>query len=385
MSTRPASPPHVRRHPDRSSRRRMHGADAILRSLEAEGVTVCFGIPGGAVLPLYDALARGAGLRHVLARHEQGAGHMAEGYARASGEVGVVWATSGPGATNLVTPLASAFLDAVPLVAVTGQVATALIGTDAFQECDIAGVAAPLVKHAFTVRRAAEIPQTLAAAFRLARTEPCGPALVDVPRDVQLAELDFEYPRRTAARPSLADLTAPPRRPAGAGMAAETVVTALGRLSGGRDLVWVVGAGGVTLAAAQRLRCGRSGSFLVSDGLDSRGFGLPAALGAKAARPHATVVCIEGAEGFALAARELATSVLEGLPVVVVVVGDGRERPGPDCVALARAYGVDGVAVGAERELEHVLAAALDCERTVVVDARLARTASRPGFVGSES
>jgi thiamine pyrophosphate-dependent acetolactate synthase large subunit-like protein len=361
----------------------MHGADAILRSLEAEGVTVCFGIPGGALLPLYDALARGARLRHVLARHEQGAGHMAEGYARASGEVGVVWATSGPGATNLVTPLASAFLDAVPLVAVTGQVATALIGTDAFQECDIAGVAAPLVKHVFAVRRATEIPQTLAAAFRLAPTEPCGPVLVDVPRDVQLAELDFEYPRRTAARPSLAGVTTAPRRRAGVGTAPESVVTALGQLTGGRDLVWVVGAGGVTLALAQRLRCDRPGSFLVSDGLDPRGFALPAALGAKAARPQATVVCIEEAEGFALAARELATSVLEGLPVVVVVVDDtGPERPqpAPDCAVLARAYGVHGVTVGDERELEDILTAALDCEQTVVVDARLARTASRPGL-----
>src|SRR6187431_69739 len=115
---------------------RMNGADALLRSLEAEGVEVVFGLPGGAILPTYDALARGTTIRHVLARHEQGAGHMAEGYAKASGRVGVAFATSGPGATNLVTPIADAIMDSVPTVFVTGQVRTELIGTDGFQECD---------------------------------------------------------------------------------------------------------------------------------------------------------------------------------------------------------------------------------------------------------
>src|SRR5580698_10634476 len=124
---------------------RMLGSDAILRSLEAEGVEIMFGIPGGAILPTYDAIARGTTVRHVLARHEQGAGHMAEGYARASGAVGVVLATSGPGATNLVTPIANAQMDSTPLVCVTGQVRRDLIGSDAFQECDIVGVTLPLV------------------------------------------------------------------------------------------------------------------------------------------------------------------------------------------------------------------------------------------------
>src|SRR3972149_5471089 len=126
---------------------KMLGSDAILRALEAEGVDVCFGIPGGAILPIYDAFARGATVRHVLARHEQGAGHMAEGYARASGKVGVAMATSGPGATNLVTAIADAWMDSTPLVCVTGQVRTHLIGTDAFQEGDITGITIPLVKH----------------------------------------------------------------------------------------------------------------------------------------------------------------------------------------------------------------------------------------------
>jgi Thiamine pyrophosphate-requiring enzymes [acetolactate synthase, pyruvate dehydrogenase (cytochrome), glyoxylate carboligase, phosphonopyruvate decarboxylase] len=131
---------------------RMNGADALLRSLEAEGVEVVFGIPGGAILPTYDAFARGTTIRHVLARHEQGAGHMAEGYARASGRVGVAIATSGPGATNLVTPIADAWMDSTPLVCITGQVRSHLIGTDAFQECDITGITIPIVKHSWLVK-----------------------------------------------------------------------------------------------------------------------------------------------------------------------------------------------------------------------------------------
>src|SRR6201984_776926 len=173
---------------------RMLGSDAILRSLEAEGVEVVFGIPGGAILPLYDALARGTTIRHVLARHEQGAGHMAEGYARASGRVGVAVATSGPGATNLVTPIADAWMDSTPLVCITGQVRTFLIGTDAFQECDITGITIPIVKHSWLVQDVDELAHTIKAAFHVARTGRCGPVLVDVPRDIQEAELDFSYP-----------------------------------------------------------------------------------------------------------------------------------------------------------------------------------------------
>ena len=173
---------------------RMNGADAILRSLEAEGVDVMFGIPGGAIMPTYDAMARGTTVRHVLARHEQGAGHMAQGYARASGRVGVAIATSGPGATNLVTPIADAWMDSTPLVCITGQVRTTLIGTDAFQECDITGITMPIVKHSWLVQDVQEIPAVMKAAFHVARTGRCGPVLVDMPRDVQEAELDFSYP-----------------------------------------------------------------------------------------------------------------------------------------------------------------------------------------------
>src|SRR5438445_12875864 len=147
----------------------MTGADAILRSLEAEGVEVVFGIPGGAILPTYDAMAKGTTIRHVLARHEQGAGHMAEGYARASGRVGVAIATSGPGATNLVTPIADAWMDSTPLVCITGQVRSHLIGTDAFQECDITGITIPIVKHSWLVPHVEDQPNVIKAAFHVVR------------------------------------------------------------------------------------------------------------------------------------------------------------------------------------------------------------------------
>ncbi len=169
------------------------GADAIVRALEREAVAVCFGMPGGAVLPLYDALARGSSVRHVLARHEQGAGHMAQGYARAAGRPGVVIATSGPGATNLVTPIADARMDSTPLVCITGQVRQTLIGTDAFQECDIVAVTAPLVKQAWQVLDAADLAETIHEAFRVAISGRPGPVLVDVPRDVQEQLCDDHY------------------------------------------------------------------------------------------------------------------------------------------------------------------------------------------------
>ncbi|WP_219910532.1 MULTISPECIES: acetolactate synthase large subunit [Corynebacterium] len=172
----------------------MTGADAVVRSLEELGTEIVFGLPGGAVLPLYDALFRAEKLRHVLVRHEQGAGHAAEGYAVASGKVGVCIATSGPGATNLVTPIADAYLDSVPMVAITGQVGSPLLGTDAFQEADIRGITMPITKHNVMVTKAEDIPRAIASAFHIASTGRPGPVLVDIPKDVQNAEIEFNWP-----------------------------------------------------------------------------------------------------------------------------------------------------------------------------------------------
>jgi acetolactate synthase-1/2/3 large subunit len=170
------------------------GAQALVRSLEEVGATVVFGIPGGAILPAYDPLYDSTRVRHILVRHEQGAGHAAEGYAQATGKVGVCMATSGPGATNLVTPIADAYMDSVPLVAITGQVGRAFIGTDAFQEADISGITLPITKHNFLVQSAAEVPQAIAEAFHLAGTGRPGPVLVDLPKDVLQERAPFVWP-----------------------------------------------------------------------------------------------------------------------------------------------------------------------------------------------
>ncbi|MFD6661828.1 acetolactate synthase large subunit [Micromonospora chalcea] len=169
------------------------GAGSLVRSLEALGVDVVFGIPGGAILPAYDPLYDST-VRHILVRHEQGAGHAATGYAQATGRVGVCIATSGPGATNLVTPIADAYMDSVPMVAITGQVARPSIGTDAFQEADIQGITLPITKHNFLVQTADEIPRVLAEAFHLAATGRPGPVLVDIPKDVLQAPATFSWP-----------------------------------------------------------------------------------------------------------------------------------------------------------------------------------------------
>jgi acetolactate synthase-1/2/3 large subunit len=544
---------------------KMLGSDAILRSLEAEGVDVVFGIPGGAILPTYDAFARGTTVRHVLARHEQGAGHMAEGYARASGRVGVAMATSGPGATNLVTPIADAWMDSTPLVCITGQVRTNLIGTDAFQETDATGITLPIVKHSWLVQQVEELPHVLRAAFHVARTGRSGPVLVDVAKDVQEAEIDFRYPDAVdlpgwrpptrvnarqlgeaaraiavAERPVLyvgggvvnaeadeelrvlaeagglpvvttlmakgafpethalsygqpgmhgskwanwalnkcdvlvavgarfddrvtgklsafapgarvvhldvdaaeigkirhADVpVVGPLRQAlaqlarevgrlraegngrGAGPAAwlvqldewretyplrysragdylkpQLVLETLRDLAAGRgDVVWTTGVGQHQMWAMQYLVCDRPRSFITSGGLGTMGYGVPAAVGAKAARPDATVVCVDGDGCFQMTCQEIATAVLEGLPIVIVIVNNGwlgmvrqwqemfyAERFAethlthsvPDYALLAEAYGAAGFTVESEDDLEPALEQALSCGRTAVVDAR---------------
>ncbi|GAA4499010.1 acetolactate synthase large subunit [Actinoallomurus oryzae] len=174
---------------------RMTGAQALVRALEQVGVDTVFGIPGGAILPAYDPLFDSRQVRHVLVRHEQGAGHAAQGYAQATGKVGVCMATSGPGATNLVTPIADAYMDSVPIVAITGQVASGAIGTDAFQEADIGGITMPITKHNFLVTDPADIGRTIAEAFHIASTGRPGPVLVDIAKDALQKEVDFVWPQ----------------------------------------------------------------------------------------------------------------------------------------------------------------------------------------------
>ncbi|MEV0648469.1 acetolactate synthase large subunit [Phytomonospora sp. NPDC050363] len=172
------------------------GAQSLIKSLEALDVEVVFGIPGGTILPAYDPLLDSTQVRHILVRHEQGGGHAATGYAQATGKVGVCMATSGPGATNLVTPIADAYMDSVPIVAITGQVVRNLIGTDGFQEADIVGITMPITKHSYLVTDPEDIPRVLAEAFHLASTGRPGPVLVDIPKDVLQADTLFNWPPR---------------------------------------------------------------------------------------------------------------------------------------------------------------------------------------------
>jgi acetolactate synthase-1/2/3 large subunit len=193
MST-DAFPVPTKKNPPTPEPEILTGSGAVLRSLKNLGVTDVFGLPGGAIIPFYDELMTQDDIRHILVRHEQGAGHAAEGYAAATGRVGVAIATSGPGATNLVTAIADAYMDSVPLLAITGQVFSHLMGTDAFQEADIVGITMPITKHSFLVKRAEDVPATIAAAYQIASTGRPGPVLVDITKDAQQNSAPFIWP-----------------------------------------------------------------------------------------------------------------------------------------------------------------------------------------------
>ncbi|WP_281286221.1 acetolactate synthase large subunit [Actinoallomurus bryophytorum] len=236
--------PSAQEHKDIAMTERMTGAQALVRALEQVGVDTVFGIPGGAILPAYDPLFDSRQVRHILVRHEQGAGHAAQGYAQATGKVGVCMATSGPGATNLVTPIADAYMDSVPIVAITGQVASGAIGTDAFQEADISGITMPITKHNFLVTDPADIGRTIAEAFHIASTGRPGPVLVDISKDALQNPVDFVWPQpmqlpgyRPAIRPH-----------------AKQVREAARLLTAARRPVLYVGGGVIKARAAEELR-----------------------------------------------------------------------------------------------------------------------------------
>ncbi len=220
------------------------GAQSLIRSLEAAGAENVFGIPGGAILPAYDPLLDSGQIRHILVRHEQGAGHAAQGYAVATGRVGVCMATSGPGATNLVTPLADAHMDSVPIVAVTGQVPSGSIGTDAFQEADIRGITMPITKHNFLVTDPADIPRTIAEAFHIASTGRPGPVLVDVSKDALQGPTRFQWPTELSL-PGYRPVTRPHAR---------QVREAARLIVDSRKPVLYVGGGVIKAQAARELR-----------------------------------------------------------------------------------------------------------------------------------
>ncbi|MEM2482258.1 MAG: biosynthetic-type acetolactate synthase large subunit [Candidatus Nezhaarchaeales archaeon] len=536
------------------------GAEAIVRSLKREGVKVIFGIPGGAVLPLYDALYD-SDIRHILGRHEQCVAHMADGYARASGKPGVCIATSGPGATNLVTGLATAYMDSSPVVALTGQVARHMIGKDAFQEADIIGIVTPITKYCFQLTSAKEIPKVFKTAFTIASTRRPGPVLIDMPVDVQREQAEIEFTDELDIKgydqnppwinsdkiKKAAEVLAEAERPlilAGGGvilsgahvelltlaemLSAPVATTLMGKGSISEDHPLCLGMMGmhgkayanyaaiecdVLLAIGTRFSDRTTGkfdefakgaykihvdidsaeinknvrvdlpivgdakevlrslikelkkckrlkprnawfnrvrelrfafeqgveeqqgsalrpssvikllnkllepgksivttgvgqnqmwsalhylartprSFITSGGLGTMGFGFPAALGAKVACPDKVVVDIDGDGSFLMTEQDLATSVTEGIPVIVVILNNsslGMVRQWqhlmykrrfiaidlkgvPDFVKLAHAYGAEGMRPGSLEELEKALKEAMKCEVTTVIDVNI--------------
>ncbi|MCL7386680.1 MAG: biosynthetic-type acetolactate synthase large subunit [Thaumarchaeota archaeon] len=534
---------------------RLSGAKALIKSLENEGVEVIFGIPGGAILPVYDALY-GSSIRHILVRHEQCAAHAADGYARASGRVGVCMATSGPGATNLVTGIATAYMDSSPIVAITGQVARHMIGRDAFQEADIIGITTPITKYSFQIRSAEEVPRVVKEAFYLAAEGRPAPVLIDFPVDVQReeAEMDFDvkispHLNKVVKEPHplqvkrATEILLNAERPvilAGGGViisnASEelralaellmipVIVTLMGKgafpenhpLYIGRigmhgsaaankliveaDVILAVGtrfsdrstgrfdtfARDATLIhvdidaaeigknirpdipivadakhalkaiyeAAKELARKKDNSiwlqrvkevkeslekagqhsadelspknlireirkllpadgivttgvgrnqmwaslyfevyhprtFITSGGLGTMGFGLPAALGAKVAKPNSIVVDIDGDGSFLMTERELATSIAENIPVIAVILNDGwlgmvkywqdlfygrrycatcLKRGIPDFVKLAEAYGANAARPQSLEEFSKTFKEAMSSDRTTVID-----------------
>ena len=552
---------------------RATGAQALVYALERVGADVVFGIPGGAVLPAYDPLLDSKIIRHILVRHEQGAGHAATGYAQATGRVGVCMATSGPGATNLVTPIADAYMDSVPMVAITGQVPSSLIGTDGFQEADISGITIPITKHNFLVTKPEDIARTIGEAFHVASTGRPGPVLVDIAKDAMQAMTDFSWPvpfelpgyhpvtrpharqvreaarlitesrrpvlyvgggvikaRAAAQLRELAELTGipvvttlmargafPDRHPQHMGMpgmhgtvaavgalqqadllialgtrfddrvtgkldtfapgalivhadidpaeisknrradvpivgdcreviadlvaavtaeheqgrradvtawraqldslrdtyplgydepddgtlAPQRVIERIGKIAG-PEAVYVAGVGQHQMWAAQFIDYENPGTWINSGGLGTMGFAVPAAMGAKAGRPDATVWAIDGDGCFQMTNQELATCAIEGIPIKVAIINNGslgmvrqwqtlfynerysntdlhpaeaeqvRKLAGtriPDFVKLAEAYGCEGIRCEEAADVDRVIERAMAIEdRPVVVD-----------------
>jgi acetolactate synthase-1/2/3 large subunit len=541
----------------------MTGAQSLVRSLEEVGCEVVFGIPGGTILPAYDPLLDSTKVRHVLVRHEQGAGHAATGYAQATGKVGVCMATSGPGATNLVTPIADAHMDSVPMVAITGQQSRPLIGTDAFQEADITGITMPITKHNMLVTEATEIPRAIVEAFHLASTGRPGPVLVDIPKDVLQEQTTFSWPPemklpgyRPTTRPhgkqireaaklmcsakqpvlyvgggvlkaeataellELAEFTGIPvvttlmargafpdshpqhvgmpgmhgtvaavaamqkadllvtlgarfddrvtgqlstfaqhativhadidpaeisknrradvpivgdckevitelidsvraerasgtadlapwwaqldelRRtyplgydwPADGSLSPQYVIERIGAIAG-PDAVYTAGVGQHQMWAAQFIKYEKPRSWLNSGGLGTMGFAVPAAMGAKMARPDAVVWAIDGDGCFQMTNQELATCAIENIPIKVAVINNGNlgmvrqwqnlfysERYSntdlgthkhriPDFKLLAEAMGCVGLRAESKDEVDRVIHQAMEInDRTVVID-----------------
>lgn len=343
------------------------GADVLLECLIRHGVDLVFAYPGGATLPIHQALTRVKDrLRTILPRHEQGGGFAASGYARATGKIGVCFATSGPGATNLVTCLADAQRQAVPMLAITGQVHRAVLGTDAFQEIPIVSMCRAITKHHYLVTRVEDLTRIIREALCVATTGRPGPVIVDVPKNIQAQLLtpDFDEPLTLTAYDPTPVPDAPPR-PQQRG-AHHPVLRRLWQLARDRgrlpDTYLTTGTGTAARWVANSWQFPTPGHWVHSDSLGALGFALPAALGVQAGRPTKTVVAVDTPSSFLSNVHELACAFVEKLPVKVLLLHPGDEEPAVDFPALARGFRV------AARRLEH--AVDLDAGLTEMLDSR---------------
>ena len=383
----------------------MQGAEIFIESLLAEGVDTIFGHPGGAILPINDALYSGR-IRHILTRHEQGAVHMAEGYARATGKPGVVLVTSGPGGTNVVTGLTDAFMDSTPIVVFTGQVPTGVIGNDAFQEADIVGITRSCTKHNYLVRDVKDLARTIKEAFYIAASGRPGPVLVDIPKDVANDAADFRYPDSVDIRgykPTTlghagqirraAEMLAAAQRPviyAGGGVIhseAAAELHELGELTATPVTNTLMGLGGFPGRHDLWLgMLGMHGTYTANMAMDQAD--LVIAIGAQIAYPDRIVIDIAGDGSFQMNVQELATAVQYDLPVIVAILNnyslgmvrqwqqffyEGRYADtslevSPDYEKLAEAYGAVGLRATKPDEVRPVLEEAIRLRRPVVLD-----------------
>lgn len=375
------------------------GSEMLMRCLLLEGVECVFGYPGGAVLYIYDAIRDyDDRFKHMLARHEQGAIHAADGYARASGKTGVCIATSGPGATNLITGIAVAHRDHIPLVVITGNVALGLKGTDAFQEADIIGMTLPITKHSYYVTDAADIPDTVNRAFRIAEAGQQGPVLVDVPKDISAQKKVFRYRERQEASryAPVEGARAVQAAPSQGLLDPDTSQAAIEHDGGSQmtEAVWrlirnTLPADAIVTADERRfhaqlaLREWPARSLICPVGMEAPGYSLPAAIGAGLAHPGRMVVSINGEGGLQMNAQELAVCSINGIPLKIVVFKetDSAGAASPDFVKLADAYGIKGLRAERLEEAEPVWMRAMQESGPVLVEFALerSRTLEREG------
>src|SRR5258707_1371891 len=391
------------------------GAEMVIEARVDQGFEHLFGYPGGAVLPIYDALFQQDRVRHILVRHEQGAVHAAEGYARSTGKVGCVLVTSGPGATNAVTGLTDALMDSIPVVCITGQVPTHLIGNDAFQECDTVGITRPCTKHNYLVKNIADLSSVLHEAFYVAKSGRPGPGVVDIPKDIKNAKADvgiigdcahvledmvrlwrsaavvsdkaalgawWKHIDKWRARKSLA------YRGSNEIIKPQYAIQRLYELTKDRDVYITTEVGQHQMWAAQFYHFQEPNRWMTSGGLGTMGYGLPASVGVQLAHPNSLVIDIAGEASVLMTIQEMSTAVQYDLPIKIFIINNqymgmvrqwqellhgGRYSHSysealPDFVKLADAYHGIGIRCDKPGDLDHAIKEMINVDKPVIFD-----------------